>query len=95
MELKDDRKESREDLPIAFTYYYERKDRLQHERSFAINISKSGMSFYINEPLPEGYELCIKTPLCKETRKAVIRWSRHIVSSTWRVGVELIGNCPA
>lgn len=95
MELEEDeRKEPRENLPIAFNFYYERGDRVQYERSFAINVSKNGMSFYINEPLPQGYHICINTPLCKETRKGIVRWVRHIVSSTWRVGVELVDNCP-
>jgi hypothetical protein len=88
---REKRKAEREELPIAFAYFYKVKDYTQFEKSFAINISNIGISFYSVEPLKKGTEVAIYSDyFLKNPKKARIVWSKRIIGSTWRIGAQFI-----
>lgn len=81
----DRRKSERVDLPIFFSYCL---PGTHCERAFAINVSMGGMCFYIGKPLETEQSVEIGSQFHKEMKKGRVKWLRHVVAGTWRVGVE-------
>lgn len=79
------RKSERVDLPIFFSYCI---PGAHCERAFAVNVSNGGMSFFIPKPLEREQSIEIGSQFHKEMKKGRVKWLRHIVASTWRVGIE-------
>jgi hypothetical protein len=88
--MRERRKEEREEMPIGVEYAYVHDGRFQKLNCFAINVSKKGLSFFVPDPLEKGAHVQVRSDFYgRLLRKGSVRWVKHVMAQTWRVGIEL------
>jgi len=88
--MQERRIEKREDMPISVEYAYTHGERVQKLSCFAINVSKKGLSFFVPDPIEKGTQIQVRSDFHgKKLRKGSVKWVKHVMAHTWRVGIEL------